>query len=138
MKKLFKGLLVAGVGAAIGYIVAKKVNEKEEVTHEEKMEKLEKEIKVLDKVSNTIDKFNKSNVLILVTIGILLCDVYSKLYKQNQINLYTDYRCIGLAYNTKQLTKEEAISELKNLLTSETGYTVKKLVMEAINGIEGE
>lgn len=138
MKKLFKGLLVAGIGAAVGYIVAKKVNEKEEITHEEKMETLEKEVKVLDKISTIIDKVNKSNVFIFAGIGVLLFDLYSRSYKQNQINLYTDYRCIGLAYNTKQLTKDEAISELKMLLTPGTGYTVKKMVMEAINEIEGE
>lgn len=124
MKKLFKGLLVAGVGAAIGYIVAKKVNEKEE--------------EVINEETNVIDKIDVSKALVFASVGVVLFDIYSKLYKQNQINLYTDYRCIGLAYNTNQITKNEAISEFKKLLSSETGYTVKKLIKDAISEIEGE
>lgn len=131
MKKLFKGLLVAGVGAVIGYIVAKKVNEKEE-------EVINEETNVIDKINNAIDKIDVSKALVFASVGVVLFDIYSRLYKQNQINIYTDYRCIGLAYNTNQITKNEAISEFKKLLSSETGYTVKKLIKDAISEIEGE
>lgn len=143
MKKLFKGLLVAGVGAAIGYIVAKKVSEKEEV------EPLEKEeIKVLDKVKEIItvvknvvksDEFFFFDILIGLTLLSLFTEINRMKWQQHQLNLYDDYRIIGIAYNTKQLSKDEAISELKEILAQPNlCETIIKLVNEAIDGIKND
>lgn len=153
MKKLFKGLLVAGVGAAIGYIVAKKVSEKEEVINEEttreEAEPLEKEeIKVLDKVKEIItvvknvvksDEFFFFDILIGLTLLSLFTEINRMKWQQHQLNLYDDYRIIGIAYNTKQLSKDEAISELKEILAQPNlCETIIKLVNEAIDGIKND
>lgn len=151
MKKLFKGLLVAGVGAAIGYIVAKKVNEKEEnkETTREEAEPLEKEeVKVLDKAKEIItvvknvvksDEFFFFDILIGLAILSLYTEMNNMKWKQHQLNLYDDYRIIGIAYNTKQLSKDEAISELKEILAQPNlCETIIKLVNEAIDGIKND
>ena len=152
MKKLFKGLLVAGIGAAVGYIVAKKVNEKEEnkETTREEAEPLEKEEKVVEKakeiitvVKNIVKNVVKSDEFFFfdILIGLAILSLYTEInhmkWKQHQLNLYDDYRIIGIAYNTKQLSKDEAISELKEILAQPNlCETIIKLVNEAIDGIK--
>lgn len=137
MKKLFKGLLVAGVGAAIGYIVAKKVNEKEEVKVEKEEKVVEKAKEIITIVKNVV----KSDEFFVILTGLTLLSLFTEInrmkWKQHQLNLYDDYRIIGIAYNTKQLSKDEAISELKEILAQPNlCETIIKLVNEAIDGIK--
>ena len=139
MKKLFKGLLVAGIGAAIGYIVAKKVSEKEEVRAEKEEKVVEKAKEIITIVKNVV----KSDELFVILTGLTLLSLFTEInrmkWQQHQLNLYDDHRIIGIAYNTKQLSKDEAISELKEILAQPNlCETIIKLVNEAIDGIKND
>lgn len=143
MKNLFKGLLVAGVGAAIGYIVVKKVNEKEEnkETTREEVEPLEKEeVEVLDKVKEIVKNTNKHTVLAASTIIVLIFKLYKLENKVSDLTNFSNANAMILynsMYEHDSSLKDTLVTTCKGVLeSSDSTRTVKELATYILKGVD--
>ena len=135
MKKIFKGLLVAGVGAAIGYIVAKKVNEKEE-----NKETTREEVEVLDKVKEIVKNTNKHTVLAASTIIVLIFKLYKLENKVSDLTNFSNANAMMLynsMYEHDSSLKDTLVTTCKGVLeSSDSTSTVKELATYILKGVD--
>lgn len=135
MKKLFKGLLVAGVGAAIGYIVAKKVNEKEE-----NKETTREEVEVLDKVKEIVKNTNMHTVLAASTIIVLIFKLYKLENKVSDLTNFSNANAMLLCnsmYEHDSSLKDTLVTTCKGVLeSSDSTSTVKELATYILKGVD--